>query len=41
MDFDILAQTVLGDERTKNIPVLYVIELLIILEDMNLIKEDV
>lgn len=41
MDFDLLAETVLSDVRTKKIPILYVIELLIILEDMNLLKEDI
>lgn len=28
MDFDLLAETVLSDVRTKKIPILYVIELL-------------
>lgn len=41
MDFDLLAETVLSDVRAKKIPILYVIELLIILEDMNLLKEDI
>lgn len=40
MDFDNIVQIVLGDSRIKNIPILYVIELIIVLDDLDLFKEE-
>lgn len=39
MDFDEIAEKVLSDSRTKRIPILYVIEVLIILDDLDMFKE--
>lgn len=36
-DFDDIVEQVLSDERTKNIPILFVIQLIIIMEDIGII----
>lgn len=36
-DFDEILQDLIKDERTKRIPILYLVEVLIILDDMNII----
>lgn len=37
MNFDEIVEAVLKDERTHGIPILYVIEVLIILNDLDII----
>lgn len=39
MDFDEILTTLLADERIKPIPILYVIEIVMVLDDMDLFKE--
>lgn len=39
MTFDEVLEIVLRDERSRKIPILYIIECVMILEDMNLLKE--
>lgn len=39
MDFDEVLQIVLRDKRSEKIPILYVIEVVIILDDLGVFKE--
>lgn len=39
MDFDEVIETILRDERSRKIPILYIIETIIILDDLNVFKE--
>lgn len=38
MDLDNVITDVLGDDRTRHIPVLYIIEVILILDDLDLIR---
>lgn len=39
MTFDEVLEIVLRDERSKKIPILYIIECVMILDDLNVLKE--
>lgn len=39
MTFDEVLEVILRDERSKKVPILYIIEVVMILEDMSMLKE--
>lgn len=40
MTFDDVLEILLRDDRTRGIPILYIIQTVIILDDLNLFKEE-
>lgn len=41
MGFDDVLNRLLRDERSELVPILYIIEVVLILDDLNLFKEDI